>query len=219
MGGWGVRIWFRCLLGTPSKTAGRRVWLRGTREADESLPFLLQGWLQALPPDSARLTARTAISWHAQSGWSQAFLPQSPSWLPGTLAGPCPAQPSLAGPLQDAPTFGADPALLPNPCPRTSTQASQTPKPLPRWGQRPCTVCAPGAEGRATANPFPTGSVQSKQALSPGARRSPEQGSWPLPRPCALPSSPHSTDTDSGHRLAVQWGWGQVGSAEATPGS
>lgn len=136
---------------------------------------------------------------------------------------PCPG-PVLPGPLwlgrsKMPPTFGADPALLPNPCPRTGTQASQTPKPLLCWGQRPCMACAPGAERRATAGPFPIGSVCSKQALSPGARRSPEQGSQTLPRPHALPSSPHSTDTDSGHRLAIQWGWGQVGSAEAIPGS
>lgn len=35
----------------------------------------------------------------------QAFLLLSPPWLPGTLAESCPAQSSLAGPLQDAPNL------------------------------------------------------------------------------------------------------------------
>lgn len=176
--------------------------------------------MQALPPtqppshgtDSHQL-ARTVL------GGARPSCPRAHLGSPAPWPGPVLPSPLWLGHSKMPPTFGADPALLPNPCPGTSTRASQTPKPLLRWGQRPCTARVPGAEGRATAGPIPIGSVRSKQALSPGARRSPEQGSRPLPRPRALPSSPHSMDTDSGHWPAGQWGWGQVGSAEAIPGS
>lgn len=101
--------------------AGRQVWLR-VRESQTSLctsccrggGAAKQLGCRLCPPLSPRLTARTTISWHVQS-WvkpgsgamsrGQAFLLLRPLWLPGTLAKSCPAQLSLAGPLQDAPNL------------------------------------------------------------------------------------------------------------------
>ena len=151
--------------------------------------------LPAPEPTMAPRHPGRVLSCPVLSGWATPRCPR-----PSGLTRPCSQTPvpgQILGPLRPP---------------------SQTPKSLLRWGQGPFTAWAPGAKGRARASPFPTGSISSKQALSPGAQWSPKQESQDLPRPHALPSS-HSTDTDSGHRPAVQWGWGEVGSAEATPGS
>lgn len=94
---------------------------------------LLSSWgAGSAPALSPRLTARPTISWYVQScvkpgggamSVGQGFLLQSPPWLPDRVLS-CP--PLWVGYSKMPPTFRADTALLPNPCPRTNTRASQT---------------------------------------------------------------------------------------------